>query len=134
MADMVPTAAPRRSRRVLAVALTIAWAGCCLGDVAAASSYVYFEPTDEALATAAAAATHGQWWSAALIVLGAGAAAARRRAVYGVLALPGLLGVAVFVSRPAGHGLPLVVVVASSTLAVATIIVTRGRRVSERLG
>jgi hypothetical protein len=117
-----------RSRSIVAAALIGAWALCCVGDIAAASSYLYFEPTEEAVATAARAAHDGLWWSAALVVLGVGVVVARRHVASIVLSGPGVLGAVVFAERPAGHGLPLVVVVLSSLCAVAVLLATHTLR------
>jgi hypothetical protein len=116
------------ARTVLIVAAVAAWVVVCLADIGAASSYVYFEPTDEALRTAARAASRGEALSVVIVVLAVGIAILRQRRLLLVLALPGMAGFAAFVSHPRGHGLPLVTVLAATLVSVAVAVATSTSR------
>jgi hypothetical protein len=116
------------ARTVLSVAAVAAWVVMCLADIGAASTYVYFEPTDEALRTAERAASRGEALSVVIVVFAVGIAILRRRRLLLVMALPGIAGFIAFVSHPRGHGLPLVTVLAATLVSGAFAIATSTSR------
>ena len=122
---------PLKARALVSAIAVAVWAVACLADIGAASSYTYFEPTDEALRTAARAASRGEALSAVIVIVAVAIAVLRQRRLLLVLVLPGIGGFAAFVSHPRGHALPLLTVLAatlvSAVIAVGTSTSRRSR-------
>ena len=123
---------PTRVRLIVGWMAFAAWLVACAADIGAAASYVYFEPTDEALANAAAAAARGEVLSVVVVAVAVAVAVVRRQRMLVVLALPGVAGVTAFVSRPSGHGLPLIALLATTLLAGAMAVAAVSSRPNRR--
>ena len=100
-----------------------------LADIGAAANYLYFEPTEGALATANAAVRRGEIVSVGILLPTVAAVFVRRQRALLILSLPGVVGFAAFVTHPRGHGAPLLAVLAATLLAgVVSIVVSRKHR------
>jgi len=100
----------------------------CLADIGEAASYIYFEPTQAALATADAAAGRGEILSVVILLLTVAAVLVRRKLTLLVLALPGVVGFVAFAARPRGHGVPLLALLAATLVAGVAAVFANGIR------
>lgn len=128
MATPAQTTWNSRGRTVLGIVAIVAWLAACLADIGESSKYLYFEPTAAALATADAAAGRGEILSVVIVLLAVAATFLRRQFALLVLALPGVVGVVVFVIRPRGHGVPLLALLAATLLAGVVAVLANGTR------
>lgn len=106
-------------QRIALVGLAVTWAASWIADASAASTYLYIEPTDEAVAAAARAAPRGVAASVVMLVAALAIAAVARRRWALVLVCPPILTGYLFLFGTSSHGAPLVVLLVSSLLVFA---------------